>query len=346
MRMSHHVRSIVFVSSDESSLTPPLLNPPLLNPALLNPAQQEVLDLLGSAPDERPVFDPTLRDSLIDELEESLADLAPELDPADPLFISKHALSTVHGCEARHVAERDKAFEWSAPLARGSVAHKAIELSVHWRGRPDPLEMVDEALARLAQGTDGLGDWLVTCSEAERAEVRALANERVATFLECFPPLKASWVPVTEGRLRAELLGGRIILAGRTDLSLGRSEGNTARKVVIDLKTGGFSSAHLDDLRFYALIETLRLGVPPRLTASYYLDAGRAQPEAVTEGVLRSAVKRTADGARKLHELAVGTRAPIARPSRSCRWCPALAECGAGRAFLGEDSSVDVFDND
>lgn len=314
--------------------------------ATLNPAQQQVLDLLGAPPEARPTFSPALRDTLLADIEDGLRDLLDELDPADPLFVSKHALSTVHACEARHVAERDLPFEWSVPLARGTVAHKAIELSIHWRGRPDPLQLVDESLARLAEGTDGLGDWLASCTEVERAEVRALANERVATFLECFPPIRASWIPVTEGRLRAEVLGGRVVFAGRTDLALGRPEGSTARKVVIDLKTGGFSVAHLDDLRFYALIETLRLGTPPRLLASYYLDAGRAQPEAVTEGLLRATAARAVDGTRALHELSVGSRAPIARASHSCRWCPALASCQVGQAHLGRSDDTSPFDAD
>jgi hypothetical protein len=313
----------------------------------LNPAQQEVLDLLGAAPDERPTFDAGLRDELLADLEDGLADLTPELEPEDPLFVSKRALSNVHGCELRHLAERATDFTWNATIARGSVAHKAIELSVHWRGEPDPLDMVDEALARLSNGTDGLADWLQTCQEAERAELRALANERVVTFFECFPPLKARWVPVTEGKQRASLLGGRIVLSGRTDLSLGRSTGTTAGKVIIDLKTGGFSASHLDDLRFYALVETLRLGTPPRLLASYYLDSGRAHPEAVTEGLLHAAVARTVDGARILHELEVGSREPVVRPGRTCRWCPALAGCKPGRAHLGEDDlNEDRFDDD
>ena len=302
----------------------------------LNPAQQAVLDLLGATRDQRPTFAASLRDRLLADLDDDLRDLEPELDPADPLVITKHTLTMVHGCEARFMAERATPFSWSPSLARGTVAHKAVELSIHWRGRPDPLDLVDEALARLAEGSDGLGDWLATCSEIDRAEVRALANERVATFLECFPPLRASWVPVTEGRMRAELLGGRVVLTGRADLALGRPEGSIARKVIIDLKTGSWSAAHLDDLRFYALVETLRLGTPPRLMASYYLDAGRAQPEAVTEGVLHAAVARIVDGAHTLHELTVGTRAPTTIASRACRWCPALHQCEVGRAFLAE----------
>lgn len=318
-----------------------------MEPPPLNPAQQEVVDLLGAAPDERPTFDPGLRDDLLADLEDGLAEIGRELDPEKPLWVSKRDLANVHTCQMGHLAGKDVGFSWSAVTARGTVAHKAIELSVHWRGEPDPLDMVDEALARLANGSDGLADWLETCGEAERAELRAVANEKVVTFFECFPPLKSKWVPVTEGRLRANLLGGRIVLAGRTDLSLGRSVGTTAGKVIIDLKTGGHSASHLDDLRFYALIETLRLGTPPRLLASYYLDAGQAQPEAVTEGLLRAAVARTVDGAHLLHQLEVGAVEPQVRAGRMCRWCPVLDTCGPGRAHLGEDlPAPDVVDAD
>ena len=76
----------------------------------LNPAQQEVLDLLGAAPDERPEFESGLRDSLLVELEEGLADLGAEIDPGDPLVVTKRGLAAVHGCEVRHVAERDADF--------------------------------------------------------------------------------------------------------------------------------------------------------------------------------------------------------------------------------------------
>ena len=102
-----------------------------------------------------------------------------------------------------------------------------------------------------------------------------------------------------------------------------------------------------DDLRPYALVEALRTGVPPRLTASLYLDSGTMQTEEINEGVLHAAVARTADGIRKLHELSVGTRAPVARTGPGCRWCPALEGCGPGRAFLGRaDEDADRFDPD
>ena len=312
----------------------------------LNPAQQEVLELLGATPGDRPTFPEGLRGAVRADLEDALVDIVGEISPTEPMFVNKHDLSMVHGCERRHLAGKEIPFEWSPPLARGTIAHKAIEISMHQRQRPVPLDLVDEAMDRLERSDESIAGWLSSCSETERAEVRAFANERVATFLECFPPIRPNWAPVTEARMRLELLDGRIVISGRSDLTLGRAEGRTAGKVIIDFKTGSMSPTHLDDLRLYALLETMRIGTPPRLAASYYLDAGVAQTEAITEGVLRSAVARTADGIIRLHELAVGTRAPVIRPGWGCRWCPVLDDCGDGRAHLGRLDDDDRFDDD
>jgi hypothetical protein len=314
-------------------------------PPPLNPAQQDVLDLLGARTEDRPVFDAGLRHDLRAELEEGLAPVAAAREDGDAMWVSKHTLSSVHGCEGWHLAEKAQPFAWSPAMARGAVVHKAVELSVHWRGELVPLDLVDEAMARLANDDKAVSDWLRTCEEGERAELRSVAGERVTTFLECFPPLSSRWIPVTEGRLRADLLDGKVVLSGRTDLTLGKADGTRAGKVVIDLKTGGPSPAHVDDLRFYALVDTLRLGTPPRLTASYYLESARAQPEAVNEGVLRAAVARTIDGVRKLYELEAG-REPELRAGPPCRWCPGLTGCDTGRRHLGEDDPDDRWDDD
>ena len=67
----------------------------------LNPAQQQVLDLLGAVGAERPQFDAELRDELRAELEHGLEPLVRHLPDGESLFVSKHKLSQVHGCEAR-----------------------------------------------------------------------------------------------------------------------------------------------------------------------------------------------------------------------------------------------------
>ena len=93
------------------------------------------------------------------------------------------------------------------------------------------------------------------------------------------------------------------IWRARSTSSVGVAEGIRAGKVLIDLKTGGFSPSHLDDLRFYALIETIKLGVPPRRVATHYLDTGKLVPEDVTEATLAVAARRVVDGVRRWLEL-------------------------------------------
>lgn len=307
----------------------------------LNPAQQAVIAQLGAPGDDRPVFPADLAESLRADLEAGLAPLVAGRGPDDPLVLTKHALGGVHGCQARWVATAGRRFEWSVPIARGTVAHKAVELSVHVRGEPTPLDLVDLAITRLGEGDDGLADWLRTCSDVERAEVRAEANDRVAAFLDCWPPLRRTWAPVTESKVRAELCGGRVQLRGKVDLTLGRASGPRASgKVLVDLKTGGFAPDHLHDLRFYALIETVRLGVPPRRVASYYLESAWMAPEDVTVGLLDSAVARTVAGARALAALQDGTTEPVRRPGAACRWCPVRSGCEPGEAWI---ANLDAF---
>jgi hypothetical protein len=301
-----------------------------------NPAQNEVLALLGSRAGDRPTFSSGLRQELRADLEDGLRPLLDALPAHATLRLSKYPLAQVHGCEARFLAARRQPFAWTAASARGSVAHKAVELSVHWPGDPRSLDLVDEAMARLGQKGGTLAGFLADCAPVERAELRAEANDRVAKFLECFPPLRSAWRPVTESAVRVELFEGRVVLQGRVDLTLGHAQGSTARKVLIDLKTGGFSPSHVDDLRFYALLETLRIGTPPIRVATYYLDSGRPHPEPVTTDTLRTAIRRTVDGATRMVELCHHDQPTVRRPGPSCPWCPLRTDCP--EASASEDS--------
>ena len=75
--------------------------------------------------------------------------------------------------------------------------------------------------------------------------------------------------------------------------SAGR-RGRESRRVIVDFKSGGHSPVHRDDLRFYALIETLVHDVPPRRLVTYYLDDAECEVEEVTIGVLRAALRTDA----------------------------------------------------
>ncbi|MCU1498442.1 MAG: hypothetical protein JWM47_2395 [Acidimicrobiales bacterium] len=311
-------------------------------PHPLTPVQERTLAELGASGAERPTFGTELGRRLRFDLEAGLRPILDDLAPDEDVQLSKHLLSRIHGCEARLVAEEaaGEAFVVTVPIARGTIAHKAVELGIHWPGEPLPLALVDEAMASLAATDHWLTDFLQTCSEADRAELRSTAGDRVAKFFECFPPLEPRWRPVTESTQIVDLVGGRVRLRGKVDLTLGVARGTTAGKVVIDLKTGAPNGAHRDDLRFYALLDAIRVGVPPRLVASFYLDLGESRTEPVTEAILDATVARTVDAARRLAALRTGSVEPEYRPSYACRWCVARPTCVVGRAWLADDAEA------
>src|SRR5262249_16473958 len=118
----------------------------------LTPAQAAVLDALRVGSEGRPTFAPQLGGELRSELEARLAPAIPAMDAigVDKLWISKHKVASVLGCERRFLAELDDSFGgWTVARARGTVAHRAIELSMHVHGAPVPNQLVDHALVAL-----------------------------------------------------------------------------------------------------------------------------------------------------------------------------------------------------
>ena len=302
-------------------------------PAALTPVQEATLALLRRAP-EPVVFDPTFIDQLKADAEAAVAELSTRLG-GERLWVSKSFLARVHGCEAQHLAPDD--FTWRPASAAGFVAHKAIELALNWRGEASPGAAVDEALARLADQADGRGAYIAGLGEGEWAELRSRAVDRTTKFLQDFPPLPMSAQPVLEAsaKWRPE---GTIELSGKVDLAVGRPYGSESRLLIIDFKSGGRSPHHRDDLRFYALVHTMRQSVPPRKLVTYYLDYSRTEAEDVTEGALTSALARTLDGIERHIELTVEGRPPVNRVGVACRWCPLRDDCAEGRAFLAGDN--------
>ena len=295
----------------------------------LNPMQQNVVEVLGKPAGWVPL-PLSVVDSVREQVETGLAPLAKKLSPDRPLFISKSSLTTVHGCEANYLASLDS-FEWTILNVRGTVMHKAVELSINWRGPIEPALLVDEALARLEdEESRGPSEFIAQLSPGERAQLRSYAVDLYTKFEESFPPLKAAWRPVTESAARVELFSGLIFLSTRVDLTLG----GPGSKVIIDLKSGRIYSNHREDLRFYALVESLRSGQPPRRLATYSLESARADVEEVSEGVLQAAVRRVVDGANAIYELTREDREPTLSPGAHCRWCPLQQTCETGQQFL------------
>ena len=301
----------------------------------LSPLQNKTLGLLRRSPDPL-VFDTAFIAELRRDVEEAFAEFHERMGD-ETIFMSKHRLSSVLGCEVQHLLEDD--FSWSPAIAGGQVAHRAVQLMVNWRGDPVPADVIDEAIARLANEDTSLGEWVERLSEADLADLRGFAVDKLIKFQECFPPLDRRAAPTVESSVRWPL-DGPIVMSGKVDLTLGRPAGAESRKVIIDLKTGWVSPKHREDLRFYALVETLRTQVPPRKLASFYLDAGEPVVEDVTERILSTAVRRTLDGINAEIELRIEGREPVKRPGTSCRWCPLSSDCTEGQAYLtGRDEA-------
>ena len=194
---------------------------------------------------------------------------------------------------------------------------------VNWRGDPVPADVIDEAIARLADDDSSLGDWIEALSEADLADLRGFAVDKLIKFQECFPPLDRRAAPTVESSVRWPV-EGPIVLSGKVDLTLGRPAGAESRKVIIDLKTGWVSPKHREDLRFYALVETLRTQIPPRKLASFYLDAGEPVVEDVTERTLLTASRRTLDAVNAEIELKIEGRDQHARSYQDAIFSPVL----------------------
>lgn len=310
----------------------------------LLPAQQATLDAIRTPTQRRPTYASSFAAELRDETEAALAGLVDAARDVDSrgMWVSKRDLAGVFGCEARHLAESDASFEWSVPVARGIVLHKAVELSMH--SQRTPADITDDAIERLIETDENLGEFLARCSPGERADLAANCVALLTRFAETFPPIRRAWKPAAEVRARARLCGGAFTLGGKYDLTLGAPEAladdgiaeSRAGKVIVDLKTGSRTPTDPEDLRFYALIETLSVGVPPLAVGSFYVAEGRIEHELVTAEVLSSALRRTVDGIAKLISLRMGAGKPRRMPGPPCRWCPISADCGPGQDWLAE----------
>lgn len=305
--------------------------------AALTPTQERVLTEVMARGQPRPEFDGQVGVRLRAGLEAELDGVACGLADRQ-LVVNKTALARVHACEGHHVAEAQAGFEWSPGSAIGTVTHKAIELSASLRHAHGLAALVDVALERLSADTDrGIGAWLAGASEVERAEVRGGAIDRAVKFEDEFPPIRRNWRPRLETTLLTSLCHDRIVVRGKVDLALGQARGTAAGVLIVDFKTGKPWRAHVDDLRLYALLETLRSGVPPFRVASWYLDSGQCHHEDVDEVLLESAARRLVHGTRKLYELDVVGRPPTFQPGPTCRYCTARDVC---ESAAQEDHSI------
>jgi RecB family exonuclease len=269
-------------------------------------------------------FDSQLRDRI--EAAAGMAGLAGDLT------LSKSKLNTLDHCEGAFAAElagESEPFVHRPATMVGNLVHKAVELDVGGRDDVSPHALAERASARLGDDAAFGGAWRGLSSD-EQDEVLAETVRQVELFMATFPPLRPMrdrLRPVAEMSVRTELNGGGLLLAGRVDLALSPPAG----RVLLDLKTQDAWPEHAEDMRFYALLATLRFGVAPARVATVYLASGSWQPEDVDEQCLDRASERVVAG------IAAAARArsgetPALTPGSHCGWCPRRATCPVSEA--------------
>lgn len=295
---------------------------------VLNPQQQRVLAELLQPPGPRPEYPEDLSRRLRTVLEDGLADKAGLLETAgQKVFANKGKITQILQCERHH--QLADAFEWTVSSARGTVAHRAIQLGFFDQSSTAPMHLTDAAIDLLINegGDYSPGDWLAHSSPAEKALLRAEVTELVTSFQDCFPPLKPAWRPRIESAVTVNLFRDAVTLRAKVDMALGRPSGRQARALFIDIKSGNPYAAHADELRFYALLEAIKIGVPPFRVATFYVSSGEWAVETVDEEMLELAARRVIGAVGRLIDLQVGTREATIAPGPQCGWCSERDVC-------------------
>jgi hypothetical protein len=295
---------------------------------LTEPQQRTLDQLIGT---ERPVFPSDLPQRLRDRIEEA----ARGLELHDLLWLGKERLNDLDRCEGTFwskLAGEGPAFAHSRATAVGVVQHRAIEVVVGAREALEPYEAASIAATRTADREERFAEYWRQLASAEQDELLMEVAKRTALFEGSFPPLRdlrRELAPMVELPMKAELLGGSLVVSGKVDLVVGRPDRMQpmrAQRLLIDLKTGGAYPQHAEDNRAYALLHTLRFGVPPYRVASFFLEGGTWQVEDVHEELLFHAADRVIGAARSAASLRAG-REPALTPGRWCAWCPRAQVC-------------------
>jgi hypothetical protein len=296
---------------------------------LTEPQRRTYEGLIGTGP--RPRFAADLSSRLRDHIEGAVA----RLELSDRLWLGKEKLNEHSRCEGKFAAMiqgEGPPFEHSAKTAKGVLLHKAIEVEVGSREALDPHAISLVAADRLVENEQRFAEYWRELGGVEQDEILMEVVRHVTMFQASFPPLKdlrRELAPISELPVRVELLEGNLVLSGKIDLVLGlpvKTAPMLATRIAIDLKTGGAYPEYAEDMRFYALLMTLRFGVPPSRAASLFLESGEWQSEEVAEEGLERAADRVISAARLSTELLEGTQ-PVLTPGHHCGWCPRSAIC-------------------
>jgi hypothetical protein len=309
----------------------------------LNPKQMEILCLLNKGPERVP--SPEFRRDLAADLHARIEDalrphqpLPADEDEGDRLMVRKNDITTVLDCEARWLASEWDG--WSVDKLVGIVVHRAIEQHSLARAEVTPLDRIEMVLNWMTENDSprNVAEFLKALNPMDRGDLMSEANNGFLAFIQHWPPLSRKWAPRAETSIYYDkLLDGAITLVSKRDLALGFADGMSARTIIVDVKTGRLHNAHAAELRYYALVETLQIGVPPFRVASYYTTTGNVTPQDITEDILFQTADKLTDVIKTMWELRAGKRAPVRVPGGLCEnFCSLFDGCDEGQQFVAD----------
>lgn len=296
---------------------------------ITTPAQARLRDELLGWGDERPVVDPGLADRLEAALEDGVAGVLADHPVDERLWVSKSALDLL-ACDGWWTDRREGTFRASSAMVVGVLAHRVIELDHKSARTHDVGVLVERAWRELATDTGAMSDHANGLDDLDAAALRDDVLQLATDHRDTWPLLPVQAHVRTEQRVRANLAGGKVVLSGAPDMTIGGVRDDRARMLLVDLKTGmRREQFERQDLRFYALLLTLKYRQPPFRWASYYVTEGAWDLEDYTEELLWTAVRRTLDGVRQAARLTLGGTDLQLRPGGYCRFCSRQDACPA-----------------
>lgn len=293
----------------------------------LTPRQVRTLDELLAIGADRPGTDPSLLGEIVSRLETAAGEAVANWTERS-LYLTKAQYLSALRCEGELLANaRATRTGLHAATVAGTVAHRAVQLSYTHPLRP-VADYVKQAIAGARSSDADLDEWWAKLPLSEQSDVTMQITSKVTNFLDDFPPLDPSWSPRFEEPISAKV--GRLTLASRADLLIGRPRGDLRQTMLlVDLKTGALKDEHLDEAHFYALVATIRYGVPPWRSLVYSLASGEYTEPDITADILLETVDKVAKAVVSIVDVLTERRTPNLQPGAHCRWCPARHDCDA-----------------
>jgi len=250
----------------------------------LTARRRQVLAALRGETNRLPL-DPSLAGGLREWLEDGIWEAATRL-PADrrPLVVHAGTLRAALGDSSPLTP-----VEWTAGRALG-VLGGALWRQICVTGRVgDP--WADSCSAVRAHAPGGLGTFLCSLQVDRRTELQARLRADARALDAAWPPIPAHWHPRTSDRVYVPLAGGAVVLAATLDLVLGAPPAGARSTCVLQVRrTPG--PVHRADLRFKALLETIRSGAPPRRAGTFYTARGDVEVADVDDATLAETVQQ------------------------------------------------------